>query len=205
MSGETKDRADLRPADSAFDVVVIGASAGGLVAMRELLSRLPADFPSCILVVQHLYPGRRSHLAEILARCTQLVVGEATDGTAIRPGAVFVAPPDYHLVLNGEGTMSLSDAEPVRFLRPSADVLFDSAAAHYGKRTLCVILSGTGRDGTLGAQKVKGAGGKVIAQDEASAQHPGMPHAAIASGTVDFVLPIADMSRAILRLVREGD
>jgi two-component system chemotaxis response regulator CheB len=200
-------KAELFPASPAkdFDVVALASSAGGLNALSRILSALPADFPAAIVVVQHLAPRHRSLMADILSRRTEMPVKEAREGDRLRPGTVVIAPPDRHLLVNTDGTVSLSQAELVHFVRPSADLLFESVAASFRERTIAVVLTGMGSDGTTGLLAVKKVGGTVIAQDEASSEFFGMPHAAIHTGKVDFVLPLSEIPQALLKLVRQGE
>jgi len=191
-----------RPAP--FEIVAIAASAGGLNALREVLSALPQDFPKPIVVVQHLDARHRSLMADILSRRTALRVKEAADGDRLEPRTVYVAPPDYHLLVNPEGTLSLSHSELVHFVRPSADLLFESVAASFRDRAIAVVLTGTGSDGAMGVQAIKKMGGTVIAQDKDSAEFFGMPGAAIRSKAVDFVLPLNDIPGALVTLVKGG-
>jgi two-component system chemotaxis response regulator CheB len=188
-----------------FDVVALASSAGGLNALTKILSNLPEDFPAAIVVVQHLAPRHRSLMADILSRRTPLPVKEAREGDRLRPGAVFIAPPDRHLLVNPDGSLSLSQAEMVHFVRPSADLLFESVAASFRDHALAVVLTGMGSDGTTGLRAVKKVGGTVIAQDEASSEFFGMPHAAIHTGQVDFVLPLGEITPALVKLVRRGE
>jgi two-component system chemotaxis response regulator CheB len=188
----------------AFDVVVFAASAGGLRALSEVVAGLPGDFGAALVAVQHLDPRHRSLMAEILSRRTHLRVTQAGDGDRLGPGTLFIAPPDRHLLVNPDGTLSLSQSELVHFVRPSADLLFDSAAASYKDRLIAVILTGSGSDGAMGVQAVKKMGGTVIAQDEASSEFYGMPSAAIATGCVDFVLPLGEIPGALVTLVTTG-
>lgn len=186
---------------AGIGVVAVAASAGGLAALTSLLERLPADFPSAVVVVQHLDPRHRSVLAEILTRRTPLAVKEAGDGDRLEPAHVYVAPPNRHLLVNAEGTVSLSEAELVRFLRPSADTLFKSVAAAFGERAIAVVLTGTGSDGADGVTAVKRRGGTVIVQDEASSEFFGMPESAIRTGSADMVLPLDRIPSALEALV----
>jgi two-component system, chemotaxis family, protein-glutamate methylesterase/glutaminase len=187
-----------------FDVVAIAASAGGLAALTETFSRLPSGFPAAVLVVQHLDPRHRSLMAEILSRRTQLAVKQAEDHDRIAASTVFVAPPDRHLLANPDRTLSLSRSELVHFVRPSADLLFESVAAAFRDRAIAVVLTGSGSDGAMGVEAVKKMGGTVIAQDEESAEFFSMPNAAIQTGKVDFVLPLSEISSALVMLV-EGE
>lgn len=190
--------------DDEYRVVVVAASAGGVTALQTLVAGLPADFPVPVLVVQHLDPRHRSLLAEILRRRTTMVVDQATDGMTIRPTTIVIAPPDEHLLVNPDGTVTLSHSELVHFVRPSADLLFESAAGAYGASTIAVVLTGTGRDGALGVEAVKGKGGTIVVQDEATSEYFGMPGAAIATGCVDFVLPLDEIAGALATLVSNG-
>src|SRR2546421_4127651 len=185
------------------DAVLVAASAGGLAALTSLLSALPADFPAGVAVVQHIEPHHRSMLAEILGRSSPLTVTQAADGQELGGGVVHVAPPDHHLLVNADGSLSLTRTELVHFVRPSADLLFDSAAASFGPRAIGVVLTGTGSDGAFGVEAIKRVGGTVIAQDEATAEFFGMPGAAIKTGAVDFVLPLEQIPEALTSLVAE--
>lgn len=189
----------------AFDVVAVAASAGGLKALSLLLSKLQADFPVPIVVVQHLDPRHRSLMADILAKRTRLRVKEAEEGEYIRPGAVYVAPPNKHLLVNPDGCLSLTQTELVHFVRPSVDLLFESVAASYRDRSIAVVLTGSGTDGAIGVQAVRKMGGTVIAQDEDSSEFFGMPRAAVETGSVDFVLPLEEIPAAIETLVAARD
>ena len=186
---------------SKFDVVAVAASAGGLTALITLLSRIPADLPATILVVQHLDRRHRSLMAEILGKRTPLSVREAEDGDVIEPGVVYVAPPDRHLLANADGTLSLTQTELVHFVRPSADLLFESVAASFKERAIAVVLTGSGVDGAMGVSAIKKMGGTVLAQDEATSAFFAMPSAAIDTGAVDFVLPLEDIPAAVVTLV----
>ncbi len=192
-------------AGRAFDVVALAASAGGLIALSRVLSGLPANFPAAVVVVQHLDPRHRSLMAEILSRRTPLQVRQAQDGETLEAGLVLIAPPNRHLLVNPGGRLSLTETELVHFVRPSADLLFESAAASYRERVIAVVLSGTGSDGAMGVQAIKKVGGTVIAQDEKSSEFFGMPAAAIATGTVDFILPLEEIAPALVTLVMRGE
>lgn len=183
-------------------VVAFAASAGGLNALGKVLSLLSADFQAAIVVVQHIDPHHRSLMAELLGRRTRLQVRQAIEGDRLAPGIVLVAPPNKHLLVNGDGSVSLTQTELVHFVRPSADLLFESVAAGYRERAIAVVLSGSGVDGAMGVRAIHKMGGKVIAQDLRSSQFKGMPEAAIATGAVDLVLPLEEIGPALERLVR---
>jgi two-component system chemotaxis response regulator CheB len=187
-----------------FDLVVIAASAGGLSALGTVVRALPGDLPSSVCIVQHLDPRHRSLIDGILARHTELTVRLATEGERLKRSTVYVAPPDRHLLVNADGTMSLTQSELVHFVRPSADLLFESAAHSHGDRVIAVVLTGTGKDASMGVQAVKQRGGTVIAQDQETSQFFGMPEAAIQTGAVDFILPLDQIGPAIVTLVTES-
>ncbi|TVP56512.1 MAG: chemotaxis protein CheB [Nodularia sp. (in: Bacteria)] len=190
-----------RFANANFDIVAIASSAGGLKALTKILSTLPKDFTAAIALVQHLAPQHRSLMSEILTRHTALKVKQAQQGDCLTPGTVYIAPPDYHLLVNSDGTLSLSQSKPVHFLRPSADLLFASVAASYKDRAIAVVLTGTGRDGATGVEAIHKMGGTVIAQDKKSSEFAGMPSATINTGNVDFILPLDQISATLVTLV----
>jgi two-component system, chemotaxis family, protein-glutamate methylesterase/glutaminase len=189
---------------NSFEVVAMAASAGGLNAITRVLAPLPADFPVAIVLVQHLDPRHRSLMAEILNRRTQLAVKEAESDDHLRAGVALVAPPNRHLLINGDGSLSLTQTKLVHFVRPSADLLFESVAAGYRERAIAVVLSGSGSDGSMGVRAIKETGGTVIAQDEETSEYYGMPGAAIRTGCVDFILPLDEIAPALMTLVRSG-
>lgn len=184
-----------------LDVVVMAASAGGLNALSRVLTQLPADFPGAILVVQHIDPTHRSLMAEILDRRTSLDVKQAEDGDRLEPARVYIAPPNRHLLLQEGGTIALSGALPVNFLRPCADILFESVAVVCKERAVAVVLSGTGRDGATGVSAIKRMGGTVIAQSINTSEFSGMPGSAIQTGDVDRVLPLDEIADALVSLM----
>ncbi|HZO91629.1 MAG TPA: chemotaxis protein CheB [Chthonomonadaceae bacterium] len=191
--------------EATFAIIALAASAGGLQAVRRVLAALPLDFPVPIVLVQHLERQRPTVLATVLSRDTPLRVKLAEDGETCVPGRVYIAPPDYHLLVNSDGTLSLSQAGLVHYVRPSADRLFGSVAQSYRERAIAVVLSGMGLDGATGVQAIKNAGGIVIAQNEATSQFFGMPEAAINTGSVDQILPLDAIAPTLLKLVhREG-
>jgi two-component system chemotaxis response regulator CheB len=189
------------PEKLAFEIVALASSAGGFHALRAVLSSLPEEFPVPVVIVQHLDPRHRSLLAVMLSRCTRLRVKMAEEGEVLAGSSAYIAPPNKHLLVNPDGTLSLSQSELVHFLRPSADLLFESAAATFKDRAIGVVLTGTGSDGSMGVQAIKKMGGTVIAQDESSSEFFGMPRAAIDTGSVDFVLPLTEIAPALVTLV----
>lgn len=189
------------PRGSRYRIVAVAASAGGVQALGRVLCELPADLPVPIVVVQHLDPHHRSLLPEILARTCAVSVKQADDGVSLRPGTAYIAPPDQHLLVNRDGTLSLSHSELVHFVRPSADLLFESVAGSYRERAIAVVLTGTGKDATMGVRAVAKVGGWVIAQDPDTAAFAGMPSAAVATGAVDEVLALEQIGARLIDLV----
>lgn len=184
-----------------FDVIALAASRGGLQAVSHILAALPADFPVPIVLVQHLSPLMGSSLPQILSARTALRVKSASPGEHLQAGTVYVAKPNWHLLVTAQGTLSLSQSAPVNFTRPAADVLFDSIAEHVGQRAIAVVLTGTGNDGAAGIQHIKLMGGTTIAQDQATAEFFGMPEAAIATQAIDLVLPLDQIAATLRKLV----
>jgi two-component system chemotaxis response regulator CheB len=180
--------------------VALAASAGGLAAISAVLAALPSDFPAAVLVVLHLDPNHRSWLVEILLRRVLLDVVQVKGGERLRPGRVFVAPPDRHLIVRPGGRLALSAAPRVHYVRPSADLLFISLAGCLGDHAVAVVLSGSGSDGAEGVRAIKRHGGTVIVQDEATAEYDGMPGAARGTGSADLVLPLPAIARALVEL-----
>ncbi|WP_250500979.1 chemotaxis protein CheB [Caballeronia sp. GAWG1-5s-s] len=181
----------------AFDAVVIGASAGGVEALNLLLPELPRDFAAPVLIVVHVRHGQPSLLPALFAERCRLRVVEPFDKDEIAPGTVYFAPPGYHMMVEAEGgeppAIALSVDPPVRFSRPSVDVLFESAAHAYGKRLLGIVLSGANDDGARGARAIRDAGGLCWAQDPNTASATAMPLGAIAQGAVQDILTLDDM------------
>ncbi|TDU89163.1 two-component system chemotaxis response regulator CheB [Kribbella voronezhensis] len=172
------------------DLVVIGASAGGVEALRALVSALPPDLQAGVLIVLHLREGSTSALAHILDTAGPLPARFAEDGAPIENGHLYVAPPDHHLLVNG-GHLSLSDRPAENGHRPSIDALFRSAANDRGRSAVGVVLSGVLDDGTAGLAAIKSRGGMAIVQDPADAAYPGMPDSALANVEIDQLLPAA--------------
>jgi two-component system chemotaxis response regulator CheB len=184
------------PADR---LVVLGASAGGPIALGDVLAALPADLDAAVAVVLHLLAGHRSLLAPVLSRRTSLPVVEAADGMLLHAGRVYVAAPDVHLRFRPDRTILLDDGPPVHYHRPSIDVTFESAADAFAHDAIAVILTGTGSDGAAGVEHVRLLGGTVVAQDD-GAEYTSMPRASIGTGCVDRVLPLAEIGPAIVEL-----
>jgi two-component system chemotaxis response regulator CheB len=186
---------------AAIDIIAIASSAGGVQAMTEVLGGLPVGFDAIVVCVQHLHPRHRSLLPEVLGRRSKLPVEQAVDGVKVERGHVYLAPPNRHLLIKRQGVVSLTRTERVNFVRPAADLLFESVASVYGKRAIAVVLTGAGMDGSMGVTAIKKRGGTVIVQDESTSEFFGMPLAAIKTGTVDFVLALEDIAPALTTLV----
>jgi two-component system chemotaxis response regulator CheB len=184
--------------------VAVASSAGGITALGRLLGGLPEDFPVPVVMVQHLDPRHQTIIAEVLGRKTALRVRLAAEGDCPQPGNVYIGPPNHHLLVSAERLLTLSSSELVHFVRPSADVLFESVAASYGPQAIACVLTGTGSDGATGASVIKQRGGTVIAEDPEHAEFKGMPGAVVAAGVVDFVLPLEGIAPAIRQLVADG-
>lgn len=182
-----------------YDVVAMGSSAGGLNALSQVLRVLPHNFPSSIVIVQHLAPRHKSWIADLLGRSIRLKVKQAEHGEILLPGTVYTAPPDEHLLV-GPGKIQLAHTQLVRFSRPSIDLLFESVAGMYGSRSIGVILSGSGKDGSEGIQTIKESGGTTIAQKPETAEFRPMPEAAIETGCVDFVLRLEEIGTKLTDL-----
>jgi two-component system chemotaxis response regulator CheB len=185
-------------------VVLIAASADGIGATSQIIRALPRDFPAAVVIVQHRPPFRPSLLTNLLASRTDLVVTDALTGYRLRPGTIYLAKPDRHLMFSETGTFRYVDGRRIRFLRSSANPLFESAARVFGPNAIAVVLTGSGMDGTDGVQAVKTRGGTVIAQDPATASHPEMPSAAIRTGTVDYVLPLEQIAPRLVQLMAKA-
>jgi two-component system chemotaxis response regulator CheB len=181
------------------NVVVIGASWGGLYALMELLGGLATDFNCPIVIVQHRMPDDDTRMSGVLRRYSALPVEDVEDKQKLEPGHVYLAPADYHLLIEGDH-FELSTEDLVHWSRPSVDVLFESAASSFGKDVIAVLLTGMGRDGAAGLLRVRDAGGATIVQEPTSADQSAMPQAGIDGGGAIEVLPLDDIARRIVEL-----
>ncbi|MBX3232275.1 MAG: chemotaxis protein CheB [Labilithrix sp.] len=179
-------------------IVVMGTSAGGLRALERVLGALPARFALPIVVVQHRSKESEA-FAEVMGSLVDLPVREAEDKEPVVAPGVYLAPPDYHLLLE-PGRFALSTDEPVGFSRPSIDVLFESAADAYGSGVVGVLLTGANSDGTRGLRRIRAVGGLAIVQDPATAESPEMPAAAVKDGALDKVVGLDAIAEELLRL-----
>ncbi|HEY9615212.1 MAG TPA: chemotaxis protein CheB [Microcoleaceae cyanobacterium] len=175
------------------DIIVIGASAGGVEALTQFIKHLPADFPAAIFIVLHFPASGVSALPQILNRVGKLPASHPTDRTVITPGQIYIAPPNYHLLLQ-PGYIQLSQSPREHGLRPAIDITFRSAAWAYGQRVIGIILSGTLDDGTAGLMTIKAHGGLAIVQDPEEALFSGMPRSALKYVAVDHIVKLADLA-----------
>lgn len=191
-------------APSGHDIIVVGASAGGVEALGELVSQLPADLPAAVFIVLHIPAYGASVLPGILSRRGPLPAAHPADGEPIRHGRIYVAPPDHHLLVEKDGTVRLTRGPHENGHRPAVDTLFRSAARAYGPRVIGVVLTGTLDDGTAGLQAVKRRGGLAVVQDPEDALFASMPRAAIEGVRVDHVAPLAEIGPTLDRLAHQA-
>jgi two-component system, chemotaxis family, protein-glutamate methylesterase/glutaminase len=184
------------------EIVVVGTSLGGLSALSVLLGALDGSFPAPLAIVQHrVADGDGRSLAALLGSRTRLSVVDAEDKTPLERGTAYLAPADYHLLVESRGWLALSTDPPVRSARPSIDVLFETAAEAYGPAVLGVLLTGASADGAAGVAAIKRRGGRVLVEDPGTAESSTMPAAGLAAATVDGVLPIAALAARLANLV----
>jgi two-component system, chemotaxis family, protein-glutamate methylesterase/glutaminase len=185
-----------------YEAVVIGVSAGGMKALRVLLSGFGSQLNTSVIIVQHRMESSDNYLITYLDERCRWMVKEAEEKERIVKGVIYLAPAQYHLLVEKDYTFSLTVDEPVCYSRPSVDVLFETAALAYKNRLIGVILTGANSDGSAGIQKVKAAGGLTIAQNPDTALSPVMPQAAIATGAVDFILELEDIATFLTDISR---
>ena len=187
----------------SYQIVVVGTSWGGLNALRELVGRLPADFGTPMVLVQHRHRQSDHLLSTLLQERTPLAVTEVEDKAPIESGNLYVAPADYHLLVD-RGFFTLSTDPPVRYSRPSIDVTFYSAADTYGAETVGVVLTGANSDGSRGLRRIFDRGGLALVQEPVTAESPAMPSAAVRCVPGARVLPIAEIADVLVGLPRRG-
>jgi two-component system chemotaxis response regulator CheB len=192
-----------RQANDFNKVVVIGSSTGGPQALNQLIPAIPGDIPALVLIVQHMPSGFTKSLADRLDQLSHLDVREARSGDQVGPGMVFLAPGGYHMRVTTKGEIQLDQGATECGVRPSVNVTMESAARVYGASVLGVVLTGMGSDGTRGATLIKGAGGKVIVQDEATCAVYGMPASVVEAGKADKELPLPYIADEIVQICRE--
>jgi len=188
------------PELSKYRAVVIGASAGGTVALQKILPFLPAGFPLPVVIAQHLHPLQDGAAIVHYSGGCELVVKDVEEKESVRPGFVYFAPPNYHLLIEDDNTFSLSVDEKVHFTRPSIDVLFESAADAYGANLVGIILSGANQDGAAGLLRIKQSGGLTVVQDPQDAEVNYMPKAAIEVANPDHILTAEGICKFLIEL-----
>jgi two-component system chemotaxis response regulator CheB len=181
-----------------YQAIVIGTSAGGLRALSAILPRLPADFPAVVIIVQHRSKDQRFLLEELLQDKCRIRVKQADEKEKIKKGQVYIAPPDYHLLVESDMTFSLSSDPQVNYSRPSIDVLFESAAAAYGSGLVGIVLTGANSDGSNGLSTIKNSGGLTIAQLPLDAEFPSMPQSAIDKGAAQLVFTLPEIGHYLI-------
>jgi two-component system, chemotaxis family, protein-glutamate methylesterase/glutaminase len=185
-----------------YEAIVIGVSSGGLSALKILVSRLPKDFNTPIIIVQHINPLSESQWIKLLNGKSNLEIKEADEKESIEPGNVYIAPPNYHLLIEKNKTFTLTVDERVNFARPSIDVLFESAADAYRNKLIGIVLTGSNNDGTQGIKRIKEYGGLVIIQDPKTAESSYMPASALAAVQPDYVLPLEGIVNLLLEITK---
>lgn len=190
-----------------YDAVVIGVSAGGMNALRTILTALPQSFPLPIAIVQHIAPQSDAYLSGYLDKLSAITVKEAEDKELMRPGTAYLAPAGYHLLINPDETFSFSVDPPVNFSCPAIDVLFESAADVFKDKLIGIVLTGASADGSQGLKKIKAQGGILIVQNPETAEVPYMPQAALDAVQVDYIVNLDEISSLLLQLTKpfEGD
>jgi two-component system, chemotaxis family, CheB/CheR fusion protein len=198
QTGRARKKRSIATGGANFPMVAIGASAGGLDAFRTLLAALPEKTGMAFMLVQHLDPAHASMMVQLLAPHTALTVLEAREGMELERDHVYIIPPGRYLAVRN-GALRLSQPQARQGVRMPFDFLLQSLAEAFGERAVCIVLSGTANDGSVGARAIKGVGGLVIAQDPDEAEFDGMPRSAIATGAVDLVLPLAKIPDALAK------
>ncbi|TFF14390.1 chemotaxis protein CheB [Pseudomonas sp. BCA14] len=187
-----------------IEAIVVGASAGGVEALLHIFGELPAGFGLPIIAVLHLPDERRSQLAEVFARRLRIPVREGRDKEMIQPGTLYFAGPGYHLSVEQDRSLSLSQEDRVFHSRPAIDYLFSSAADAYGKGLLAILLTGANQDGALGLAHVKRSGGTTVVQDPTEARIAVMPLAALSLHTPDHILTLSHISSLLATLEKSS-
>ncbi len=190
--------------NNTYKAIVIGTSAGGLKVLKELFAALSPDFSMSVLVVQHLSPQSDGFMAHYLNKLSQLTIKEADAGELLLPNHAYIAPANYHLLVEKDHSLSLSVSEKVSYARPSIDVLFESAAEVFLDQLIGILLTGANDDGAKGLVKIHRFGGLTIVQDPAEAEVPSMPLAALHTGEVDHVLGMGEMIKLLNTLSEQN-
>lgn len=192
------------PANKSYHLVVIGVSAGGLNALKEIFMHLPKEFSVPVIIVQHMHVHSDSFLSRYLDKLSHLRVKEAEEKDNIVPGTVYVAPPNYHILVEENRLISLTLDPKVNYCRPSIDVLFESAADIYGSEMIGIILTGANDDGANGMKKIKERGGTLIVQDPTTAEMASMPMSVIRQTDVDYILDLEKIAPFLTKIVENN-
>lgn len=189
---------------SNYEAIVVGTSAGGLTALSSILGKLPHDYSIPIIIVQHRAKDSQDLFEEVLQKKCKIRIKQADEKESIKAGNVYVAPPDYHLLVETDKTFSLSADEHVQFSRPSIDVLFESAAVAFREKLIGIILTGSNADGSAGISTISKLGGLTIAQDLQEAQYSFMPHSAVETRHVEHVWTLSQIAEYLRGLGKRG-
>ncbi|AKM09440.1 chemotaxis protein CheB [Croceicoccus naphthovorans] len=184
-------------------LIAIGASAGGVQALSHILPPLAADFPRSIVVVVHVPPRQDNALVKLFSEKCRMQVKEAEDKEPLQPGTIYFAPPDYHVLVEGDGALALSTEEPVNHSRPAIDVLFETAADAFGPAVTGIVLTGANHDGANGARAIEDAGGVVLIQDPATAEMAAMPEAAVEACRDAAIMTLDEIAASLAAGVAE--
>jgi len=185
-----------------YDAIVIGTSAGGLDALAQVLPELRTDFPIPIIIVLHISPNSDSYLIEYLNNLCKLLVKEAEEKEFLRPGTVYFAPPDYHLLVEEDNSLSLSNCEKTNYSRPSIDVMFETASWAFGEKLIGLIMTGANWDGSAGLKTIKENGGFIICENPDTAAVSRMPESAIDLANPDLILELCDIGPYLNNLIK---
>lgn len=190
----------ITKADTKYEAIVVGTSAGGLHSLNLILQGLPKDYSTPVIVVQHRSKDQKGLLEDVLQSKSVITIKQADEKEHIKSNTVYIAPPDYHLLIEKNKTFSLSSEEQVKYSRPSIDVLFESAATVYKEKLVGIILSGANDDGANGVSTIKRNGGLTIAQNPSDAQFPFMPSASIATERIDHIMTLEQIKNFLLTI-----
>lgn len=186
-----------------YEAIVIGVSSGGMNAMKILFSSLPMDFSIPIVIVQHISPRSDNQWIKLLNDKSNLNIKEADEKEKIESGNIYISPPNYHLMIERDKTLSLTIDERVNFARPSIDVLFESAAEAYNSKLIGVVLTGSNNDGAKGIKRIQECGGLAIVQNPETAESSYMPASAIAAIKPDYILSLEDIAELLIKIDRQ--
>lgn len=188
-----------------YEAIVIGVSAGGMNALKTISSALPGNFTTPIIIVQHISAHSDSYWINLLNEKSLLTVKEADEKEKIEKGTIYIAPPNYHLLIEKDKTFSLTIGERVNFARPSIDVLFESAAEAYTDKLIGMVLTGSNHDGTKGIKRIKEYGGLAIIQDPKTAESPYMPKSAIDAIKPDYILSLENIVALLIKMDQQKE